>query len=84
MPKFNGVAHIDFTVRDAERSAAWYERVHLDRCGVAHSGVSVMAYGSLVVFRDPDNIQLELFALSPAYRLAAADEPMSRHGPSSA
>jgi glyoxylase I family protein len=138
MPKFNGVSHVDLTVHDADRSAAWYERVlcmqllgdfpdlatpgvaarvvqvrkpatgmtfglvqhesgadgafsefrvgldhlalavdsrdtlvqwveHLDGCHVPHSGISDMPYGSVVVFRDPDNIQLELFALSPSF-----------------
>src|SRR5262245_33160698 len=27
MPKFSGVSHVELTVRDADRSAAWYERV---------------------------------------------------------
>ena len=27
MPVFTGVSHVDLTVRDADRSAAWYERV---------------------------------------------------------
>ncbi len=140
MPVFTGVSHVDLTVRDADRSAAWYERVlcmkvlgdfpehatpgvaarvvqvmnpatgmtfglvrhdsgddgdfsefrigldhlslavasrdelekwveHLDGCGVPHSAISDMPYGSVVVLRDPDNIQLELFALAPNYRL---------------
>jgi catechol 2,3-dioxygenase-like lactoylglutathione lyase family enzyme len=136
MPEFTGVSHVELTVRDADRSAAWYEHVlgmrrfgefpeyrtpgvsarvdqvmhlptrltigliqhesgedgefsefrigldhlalavesrdeleswveHLDACGVRHSGISDMPYGSVVVFRDPDNIQLELFAVAP-------------------
>ena len=138
MPSFTGVSHVELTVRDAERSAAWYEQVlgmkrlgdmpehatpgvaarveqvmhmatgmtfgliqheateagdfsefhigldhlaltvqsrdeleqwvaHLDGCDVPHSGIKDMAYGSLVVLRDPDNIQLELFALAPGF-----------------
>jgi catechol 2,3-dioxygenase-like lactoylglutathione lyase family enzyme len=140
MPTFSGVSHIDLTVRDCDRSAAWYELVlgmkrlgdlpehatpgvavrveqvmdpttgmtfglaqhavaedgefselrvgldhlslavaarddleqwvaHLDECGVPHSGIKDMPYGSLVVFRDPDNIQLELFAVAPEFRM---------------
>jgi glyoxylase I family protein len=134
LPKVTGVSHIDLTVSDAERSAAWYRdtlgmehllttdstdtfagrvftlispgtriiismveherpepgafsefRVgldhfalgvetrgdleewadHFDRIGVTHSGISDMPYGSVLVFRDPDGIQLELFALPP-------------------
>ncbi len=140
MPVFAKVSHVDLTVRDADRSAAWYERVlcmtvlgdlpehttpgvaarvvqvmnpaagltfglvqhesgedgdfsefrvgldhlaldvasrdeleewveHLDGCGVPHSAIRDMPYGSVLVFRDPDNIQLELFALAPNFRL---------------
>ena len=45
----------------------WVE--HLDGCDVPHSAIADMTYGSLVVLRDPDNIQLELFALAPNFRL---------------
>jgi glyoxylase I family protein len=140
MPKFTGVSHVELTVRNADRSAAWYEKVlcmtllgefpelttpgvsarivqvmnpdvgltfgliqhdsgdggdfsefrvgldhlalavesrddlerwaeHLDACGVPHSGISDHPYGSVVVFRDPDNIQLELFALASDFRV---------------
>jgi hypothetical protein len=31
-----------------------------------------MPYGSVVVFRDPDNIQLELFALASDFRAELA------------
>jgi glyoxylase I family protein len=140
MPDFKGVSHIELTVRDADRSAGWYEKVlgmqrvaehpvhptpgvsarvintlhptgrlalgfithesgddaefsefrvgldhlalnvesrdelekwleHLDRCGVAHSEIHEMAHtGSAVAFRDPDNIQLELFVLASDFR----------------
>jgi catechol 2,3-dioxygenase-like lactoylglutathione lyase family enzyme len=136
MPRFTGVSHIELTVRDADRSAAWYEQVlgmcrvaehaedehptpgvfarvvnvmhptagvviglirhksgkdeefsefrvgldhlaltvetrdelekwaeHLDLWGVQHSAISDQPYGSVLVFRDPDNIQLELFVV---------------------
>ena len=133
MPDFAGVSHVELTVRDADQSAAWYERVlgmqrlvdedsatervvnlihpgarqglglrqyksgddaefsefrvglhhlafnvetrdelqrwaaHLDSCGVAHSTITDMPYGSVMIFRDPDNIQLELFVYSNLY-----------------
>jgi catechol 2,3-dioxygenase-like lactoylglutathione lyase family enzyme len=141
MPNFTGVSHVELTVRDAERSATWYEQVlgmqrvtvpaehrtpglaarvisvidptatfsvgliehesgddadfselrvgldhlalnvesrgeleqwveHLDGCGVSHSAIRDMPYGSVVAFRDPDNIQLELFVLASDFRLA--------------
>jgi catechol 2,3-dioxygenase-like lactoylglutathione lyase family enzyme len=147
MPEFRGIAHVELTVRDLDRSAAWYERVlcmtrlgefpdlatpgvaarvehvmntatgitlglmqhadvedgdfsefhvgldhlslrvtsreeleewvaHLDRCEVPHSGIHDMTYGSVVVFRDPDNIQLELFALLSDFRIDI-DSPSS-------
>ena len=40
---------------------------HLDALGVAHSGVKELGYtpNSMVTFRDPDNIQLELFWRAP-------------------
>jgi catechol-2,3-dioxygenase len=133
MPEFTGISHVELAVRDADRSAAWYERVlgmqrlvdeataservinlihptarlalglrqyesgddaefsefrvglhhlalnvktreeleswveHLGSCGIAHSTVSDMPYGSVLIFRDPDNIQLELFVYSNLY-----------------
>lgn len=136
VPEITGVPHIELTVRDADRSAGWYQQVlgmqkvaensedehstpgvlarvinmmdptagvliglirhkslndeefsefrvgldhlalavqsrgelekwvgHLDRCSVRHSGITDQPYGSVLVFRDPDNIQLELFVL---------------------
>lgn len=27
MPEFTGVSHIELTVRDADRSATWYEQI---------------------------------------------------------
>jgi glyoxylase I family protein len=127
VPSIDGVGHIDLSVRDAERSAEWWERVlgfklvniddrqgrkgygmvhpcglpvilvehpqtateefdehtigldhlalrvpdretleawarHLDEHGIAHSGIQDEIGGPLIVFRDPDNIQLEVWA----------------------
>jgi catechol 2,3-dioxygenase-like lactoylglutathione lyase family enzyme len=138
MPDFTGVSHIELTVRDANASAEWYERVlgmrrlvelsehttpgvsarvinlvhptarfalglithdsgdedafsefrvgldhlalevdtrselekwseHLNGCGALHSAITDMEYGSVLVFRDPDNIQLEFFVYSNIY-----------------
>ena len=60
-----GLDHISFGVAgraDLDTWAAW-----LDELGIEHSGVidtdSPIPY-SVVVFRDPDNIQLELFYLA--------------------
>ncbi len=56
-----GLDHVAFYVADRAELDAWAD--HLDRHGVPHSGITEIAepfpYGVLV-FRDPDNIQLEL------------------------
>jgi glyoxylase I family protein len=62
-----GLDHLALAVDSRDELVEWVE--HLERCGVAHSGISDMPYGSLIVFRDPDNIQLELFALTPNFRI---------------
>jgi glyoxylase I family protein len=59
-----GLDHVGFNVagrHELERWAAW-----LDELGIAHTGIRTgdqpFPYATLV-FRDPDNIQLELFAV---------------------
>ena len=47
-------------VPDRAALEAWAQ--HLDDLGVAHSGVLEEQAGPLIVFRDPDNIQLESWA----------------------
>jgi glyoxylase I family protein len=56
-----GLDHLGFRVASAEDVEAAAK--HLDAEGVAHSGVKVggIPGSSLVVFRDPDNIQLEFY-----------------------
>ena len=56
-----GLDHLAFGVRSRDELDAWVAR--LDAAGVSHSGVKeTPATGSsLVAFRDPDNIQLELY-----------------------
>lgn len=46
-------------MRDRVELEAWVAR--FDELGVRHSGITDAPYGSVVVFRDPDNIHLELF-----------------------
>ena len=55
-----GLDHLSFTVRDIDELRAW--RAHLERLGVPHSPMAEDPFGLVLVFRDPDNIQLELFA----------------------
>jgi glyoxylase I family protein len=54
-----GLDHFSLQVADREELERWVE--HLDGCGVPHSGIIDAKWGPTVVFRDPDNIQLELF-----------------------
>jgi catechol 2,3-dioxygenase-like lactoylglutathione lyase family enzyme len=60
--RVTGLDHISFGVADRADLDAWAS--WLDELGIEHSGVidtdSPVPY-SVVVFRDPDNIQLELF-----------------------
>jgi glyoxylase I family protein len=55
-----GLDHFALRVPDRAAIEAWAK--HLDDLGVAHSGVQEENGGPLIVFRDPDNIQLELWA----------------------
>lgn len=59
-----GLDHVSFRVADRAALEAWVD--HFVGLGVEHSPIADEPYGSVVVFRDPDNIQLELF--SPAGR----------------
>ena len=58
-----GLDHIAFGVAAGEDLDAFVRR--LDELGVRHSPVRALASGTggVVVLRDPDNIQLEVFAL---------------------
>jgi catechol 2,3-dioxygenase-like lactoylglutathione lyase family enzyme len=59
-----GLDHISFQVAQRSDLEAWM--AHLDELGIAHTPIrdqtEPFAY-STVVFRDPDNIQLELVAV---------------------
>ena len=56
-----GLDHISFQVPDRSALEEWAKR--LDELDVAHSPITEAPYGTVLVFRDPDNIQLEFFAL---------------------
>ncbi len=62
-----GLDHIAFQVADRDELQRW--AAHLEAKGVAQSGIADMSYGPTLVFRDPDNIQLELF-VTPLAELA--------------
>lgn len=57
-----GMDHVAFLVASADAVEAWKQR--FDELGVTHSEVKATGTGSgaLVTLRDPDNIQLEVFA----------------------
>lgn len=57
-----GLDHVGFTVSSHGELEAWEAR--LTDLGVAHSPINDQASYSVVVFRDPDNIQLEFIALA--------------------
>ena len=61
-----GLDHLEFLVPRRQDLHEWTER--LDDLGVRHSGVKDLDYTSnaMVVFRDPDNLQLEFFWRAPA------------------
>jgi glyoxylase I family protein len=58
-----GLDHFGFAVASRPALDAWVE--HFEAHGVEHSGVIEAHYGDTVVFRDPDNIQLDLFVFNP-------------------
>ena len=56
-----GLDHASIGVPDQSELIEWQR--HLEERGVPHSRINHAAYGSVLVFRDPDNVQLEFFAL---------------------
>ena len=59
-----GLDHLALAVGNRETLEQWVQ--HLDRLGVRHSGIKEENGGPLVTLRDPDNIQIELWAFDPA------------------
>jgi glyoxylase I family protein len=55
-----GLDHISFGVSSREALVAWQQR--LAERSIVHSPIKDVSYGSVLVFRDPDNIQLEFIA----------------------
>ena len=55
-----GLDHVAFGCADHAELEAWEHR--LAELGVPNSGVVDASYGSVLSFRDPDNIALEFFA----------------------
>lgn len=59
-PTRTGLDHLAFHVSERHHLDEWMAR--LDAGGIDHSDVRAVAFGSIVEFRDPDGIQLEVFA----------------------
>ena len=55
-----GLDHLAFACADRSELDQWRHR--LDELGIAHGGIVDAPYGSVLSFRDPDNIALEFFA----------------------
>ncbi|TMR07051.1 VOC family protein [Actinomadura soli] len=70
-----GLDHLSFAVTDRAALEDWYTR--LVGLGVTCSPVAETPFGPVLCFRDPDDIQLELFAMEPAGRPAdpSTDSP---------
>jgi catechol 2,3-dioxygenase-like lactoylglutathione lyase family enzyme len=66
-----GLDHFALRVPDRAALEAWAR--HLDDLGIPHSGVKEENGGPLIVFRDPDNIQLELYAFDPSLATTNVD-----------
>jgi glyoxylase I family protein len=58
-----GLDHFALRVPERASLEAWAE--HLDALGIEHSGIQDEIGGPLIVLRDPDNIQLEVWAFDP-------------------
>lgn len=58
-----GMDHLAFAVRDRATLEAWKAR--FEEHGVDHSDIAPSAVGDVIVFRDPDNVQLEVYAPYP-------------------
>lgn len=59
-PTGPGLDHVGLACTDREEVVAW--AAHLDKLGIAHSGVNDAEYGSALSFTDPDGNALEFFA----------------------
>lgn len=59
-----GLDHLSLAVESSEELERWRDR--LDERGIEHSPISVGDLWDVLVLRDPDGIQLELFVMKPA------------------
>lgn len=58
-PQRTGLDHLGFRVDDRGALDEWVDE--FERRGVKHSPIADRDYGAVLPFRDPDDVQLELF-----------------------
>ena len=58
-PDRTGLDHLSFGVKTLEELQEWQAK--LAELGVTHTPITETLFGSVLCFRDPDDIQLELF-----------------------
>lgn len=58
----SGLDHVAFSVADRAELEQWSR--HFTACDVEHSPINEGLTGPLITFRDPDNIQLEVYTVS--------------------
>ncbi|MDI2128895.1 VOC family protein [Yinghuangia seranimata] len=61
-PARTGLDHLSFAVADRAELDSWTAR--LAAHGVKHSPIAETPFGAVLCFRDPDDIQLELFCMA--------------------
>ena len=59
-----GLDHLSWAVESREELDAWLAR--LNERGIPHSGIAEQDMWDVLVFRDPDNVQLALIYFKPA------------------
>jgi glyoxylase I family protein len=69
-PVRTGFDHLGLAVDSRDELVAW--QAHFEARGVVHTPVVDREYGSVLTFKDPDGIQLELFFLDPEFEAAVA------------
>lgn len=71
-----GLDHLAFQVTDVDEMQRWV--THLDSLDVPHTGIIDTGYGPTIVFRDPDNVQLEFYVHPSPADLTDADSPAAQ------
>lgn len=72
-----GLDHLEFRVADRAELEAW--AAHLDALGVVRSPIAERPSADILTFRDPGNIQVELYA--PKEPVSRASEQPGTKGP---